>query len=149
MEHKVKELQISYREKSNTLDSTPVTNSAEVAQLLYQNWDADTIGLHETFMIVLLNQANHVKGIHALSKGGITGTMVDIRVLFAIVLKSLSVKLILAHNHPTGVLVASESDRMITQKIKEGAKLLDVQVLDHIILAPDGRYHSFADKGEL
>ncbi|MFD2101439.1 JAB domain-containing protein [Flagellimonas iocasae] len=147
MEHKVNEIQISYREKLSTLQSLSITNSNEVAQLLFKNWDSDTIGLNECFKILLLNQSNKVKGIYPLSIGGITGTLVDMRILFAIILKTLSVGIILAHNHPSGQLKASEQDRQLTQKIKEAAQLFDVKVLDHIILAPDGRYYSFADNG--
>lgn len=149
MEHSVNEIQISYREKLSTLKSLSVTNSNEMAKLLFKNWDNKTIGLHETFKIVLLNQSNKVKGIYPLSIGGITGTLVDIRILFALVLKTLSVGIILTHNHPSGQLKASEQDKRLTQKIKKAAMLLDVNVLDHIILVPDGRYYSFADNGIL
>jgi len=98
-------------------------------------------------MIVLLNRSNKVKGIYPLSHGGITGTLVDMRILFAIVLKTLSVGIILAHNHPSGQLKASEMDKQLTQKIQRAAQLFDVKVLDHIILAPEGSYYSFADNG--
>ena len=97
MEHKVNEIQIGYRERPGTLVSLSITNSKEVGELLYKNWNADTIGLHETFTILLLNQSNKVKGIYPLSHGGITSTLVDMRILFAIVLKTLSVGIILAH----------------------------------------------------
>lgn len=147
MEHSVNEIRISYREKPSTLKSLSITNSNDVGRLLFENWDTDTIGLHETFKILLLNQSNKVKGIYPLSIGGITGTLVDIRILFAIILKTLSVGIILAHNHPSGQLRASEQDRQLTQKIKQAAQLFDVKVLDHIILAPDGSYFSFADHG--
>ncbi|KAB7530292.1 DNA repair protein [Flagellimonas olearia] len=149
MEHSVNEIQISYREKLSTLKSQAVTNSNDVANLLFKNWDNKTIGLHETFKIVLLNQSNKVKGIYPLSHGGITETLVDVRILFAIILKTLSVGIILAHNHPSGQLKASGADKQLTQKIKRAAQLFDVKVLDHIILAPDGRYYSFADNGIL
>ncbi|MHA7830204.1 MAG: JAB domain-containing protein [Flagellimonas sp.] len=149
MEHKVNEIQISYREKLSTLKSQSVTDSNEVAELLFQNWDNKTIGLHETFKVVLLNRSNKVKGIYPLSQGGITGTIVDMRILFAIILKTLSVGIILAHNHPSGQLKASEPDKQLTHKVKQAAQLFDVKVLDHIILAPDGRYYSFADNGIL
>lgn len=147
MEYTVNEIQISYREKLSTLKSLSVTNSKEVGALLFKNWDPDTIGLHETFKIVLLNRSNKVKGIYPLSHGGITGTLVDMRILFAIILKTLSVGIILAHNHPSGQLKASEQDRQLTKKIQQAAQLFDITVLDHIILAPDGLYYSFADNG--
>lgn len=147
MEQLVNEIQISYREKLSTLQSNSITNSNDVAQLLFKTWDTDTIGLNECFKILLLNQSNKVKGIYPLSSGGITGTMVDMRILFAIILKTLSVGIILAHNHPSGQLKASEADKQLTKKIQQASLLFDVKVLDHIILAPDGRYYSFADNG--
>ncbi len=147
MEHQVNEIQISYKENLSTLKSSSITNSNDVAQLLFKNWDADTIGLNECFKILLLNQSNKVKGIYPLSIGGITGTLVDMRILFAIVLKTLSVGIILTHNHPSGQLKASEADKQLTKKIQQAAVLFDVKVLDHIILVPDGRYYSFADHG--
>lgn len=96
-----------------------------------------------------MNNGNKVKGIYELSKGGITGVSVDLRLLFAVVLKSLSVGIILCHNHPSGTLKPSEADKDITKKIKAAAKLLDISVLDHIIITPDGEYYSFADNGVL
>lgn len=147
MKYKVNEIRISYREKIGTLKSDPIKSSEEAAKLLYNNWDKNTIGLHETFKILLLNNSNKVKGIYPLSIGGITGTLVDMRILFAIVLKTLSVGILLAHNHPSNRLEPSEADRRLTEKIKQGAKFFDVSVLDHIIIAPDGGYFSFSDNG--
>lgn len=149
MKDKVNEIQISYREKIGTLKSKALNNSEDVAKLLYKNWDKGTIGLHETFKILLLNNSNKVKGIFPLSTGSITGTMVDLRILFAIVLKTLSVGIILTHNHPSGKLMPSEADKSLTKKIKKAAQLFDIVVLDHLIIAPDGDYYSFANNGLL
>src|SRR5690606_41682623 len=104
MKYNVNEIQISYREKIGTLKSTPIKSSEQAAHLLFKNWDKNTIGLHGTFKILLLNNSNRVKGIYPLSNGSITGTVVDIRILFAIVLKTLSVALLLRHNHPSNKL---------------------------------------------
>lgn len=95
--------------------------------------------------MLLLNNSNKVKGVYELSKGGITGTLVDMRILFATVLKSLSVGIILVHNHPSGKLQASEADIRLTKRIQKAAKLLDITVLDHLIITPNGNYFSFAD----
>lgn len=96
-----------------------------------------------------MNNNNKVKGIYQLSQGGITSTLVDLRILFAVTLKSLSVAMILAHNHPSGVLKASGADRELTTKIGRAADLFDIKVLDHLILAPNGDYYSFSDDGLL
>jgi DNA repair protein RadC len=147
MKNKVNEIQISYKEKITTLNSVSIKKSKDAADLLFENWNDNTIALHETFKVLLLNNSNKVKGIFQLSSGGITGTLVDIRILFATVLKSLSVGIILCHNHPSGKLVPSESDKQITTKIKSAGNFLDVKVLDHLILAPDGTFYSFSDNG--
>lgn len=149
MSYKVNEIQISYREKLRTLESKPIKSSEDVAQVLFKNWDFQTIGLHESFKVLLLNNSNKIKGIYQLSSGGITGTIVDLRILFALALKTLSVAIILAHNHPSSKLQPSESDKQLTDKIVKAAKLLDIKVLDHVILTPDKKYFSFADNGLL
>ncbi len=149
MRYKVNEIKISYSENIPKKLSYKVNCSQDIAKFLYDNWDKKTIQLKETFKVVLLNNSNLVKGVCEISSGGITGTIVDLRILFAVVLKSLTVGIILAHNHPSGNLKPSNSDKLLTDKIIQGAKVLDVNVLDHIILGPDGDYLSFADKGFL
>ncbi|MDL5511142.1 JAB domain-containing protein [Arenibacter sp. M-2] len=149
MKSKVNEIQISYREKMATLKSDPIKSSEHAAKLLFDTWDKNTIGLQETFKILLLNNSNKVKGVYPLSTGGITGTLVDVRILFAIVLKTLSVGILLAHNHPSYKTEPSEADKKLTDKIKRAAQLFDVRVLDHLIITPNGEYYSFADNGLL
>ncbi|WP_066223727.1 JAB domain-containing protein [Formosa haliotis] len=147
MKRKVNEIQVRYKEKLKATLS--IGCSQDACNVLYDNWNKDTISLHESFKIILLNNSNKVKGIYELSSGSITGTLVDLRILFAIVLKSLSTAIILAHNHPSGKLKPSEADKQITNKIKQAALFLDVKVLDHIIIIPNGDFFSFADSGIL
>ncbi|MCF6347344.1 MAG: DNA repair protein RadC [Flavobacteriaceae bacterium] len=97
MKDKVNEIQISYKEKSSILKSSTIKNSMDSAELLFEHWDKDTIELQESFKVLLMNNSNKVKGIYQLSTGGITGTLVDLRILFAVILKSASVGVILAH----------------------------------------------------
>jgi len=149
MKDKVNEITISYKEGIPALFWRKISSSQDAADLLFQHWDKRTIHVHESFKVVLLNNSNKVKGIYHLSKGGITGTLVDLRILFAVVLKSLSVAIILTHNHPSGTLKASEADRKITEKIKKAGELLDIKVLDHLIITSNGEYYSFADEGIL
>lgn len=149
MKSKVNEIRVSYQERIKSPSWHQIKSSKDAARLLYEHWDINNIGLQESFKVMLLNNNNKVKGIYLLSKGGITGTVVDLRILFAVVLKSLSVALILAHNHPSGTLKASEADKQITDKIKKAAMLFDIKVLDHLIIVPNGDYYSFADNGIL
>jgi DNA repair protein RadC len=149
MKTKVNEIAISYRGEAQLNELPKINCSKDAADLLFENWDADTIGLQESFKIVLLNNANRVKGIYLVSTGGITGTLVDLRIVFAVVLKSLSTALILSHCHPSGTLRPSEADKKLTEKIKMAASYLGVKLLDHLIIVPNGTYSSFADEAIL
>ncbi|MBU2997081.1 DNA repair protein RadC [Cellulophaga baltica] len=99
---------------------------------------------HEEFWVVYLNNSNKVLHSSQQSKGSITGTLVDVRLIMKEALELGAVALILAHNHPSGTLKASEADKQITQKIKNAAVGLDIKVLDHLIITKDD-YFSFAD----
>ncbi|RAJ10362.1 JAB domain-containing protein [Arenibacter echinorum] len=149
MKSEVNEIKISYCDKLGTFDSASLCDSTHVAKLLYETWNKDTIGLQETFKVLLLNNSNRVKGTYQVSTGGITGTLVDLRILFAVILKTLSTAVILVHNHPSGTLKPSRSDTDLTEKIKNAAVLFDIKVLDHLILVPNGKYFSFSDQGIL
>ncbi len=103
---------------------------------------------HEEFWIVYLNNSNKVIHKNQLSKGGITGTLVDVRLVMKTAIEVGAVGLILAHNHPSGTLKPSEADKQITQKLKTAAESLDIKVLDHLIIT-EKAYFSFADEGLL
>ena len=103
---------------------------------------------HEEFWIIYLNNSNKVISKSQLSKGGITGTMVDTRLVFKSAIENGAVSVILVHNHPSGTLVASEADKQITRKIKLAGESLDIKVLDHLIVT-ETNYYSFADEGIL
>lgn len=122
-----------------------ITNSISAYEAFLNNWDMDTIELFEEFKILLLNRNNKILGIHNLSKGGMTATLVDLKLLFAVVLKSASSNIILAHNHPSGNLKPSESDKNLFKKIKAAAQFLDINVLDNMIITRNG-YFSFVDE---
>ena len=104
---------------------------------------------HEEFWILILNRANEVLQKENISVGGVSGTLVDVKKIFQIVLSyKRASAVILAHNHPSGNLMPSQADKSITKKITAAAQLLDVNVLDHIIFTDNG-YLSFADEGYL
>jgi len=108
----------------------------------------DDIEVFESFFLLLLNNANNTIGYAKISQGGITGTVVDIRIIAKYCVDSLATACILGHNHPSGKLQPSQADKTITSKIKRGLELLDVKVLDHIILTSLS-YYSFADESQL
>lgn len=103
---------------------------------------------HEEFWILYLNNSNHILLKQQLSKGGITGTLVDIRLVLKQALELNAVAIILAHNHPSGTLKPSDADKKLTQKLKKAAESLDIKVLDHLIIT-EKAYFSFADENLL
>lgn len=133
------------RKEENPLELVKVTSSKVMYQEMYP-----IIGelAHEEFWVVYLNNSNKIIFKAQLSKGGITGTIVDVRLVFKIALEQNAVAIVLAHNHPSGKLQASEADIQVTKKIKNAGLQLDIPVLDHIIVTEHG-YFSFADEGIL
>ena len=103
---------------------------------------------HEEFWVVYLNNINKVIKINQLSKGGLTGTLVDVRLMMRRAIEVGALSIILAHNHPSGSLKASHADKMLTKKILSAAQALDIKVLDHIIVT-ESAFFSFADEGLL
>lgn len=104
--------------------------------------------LHEEFWVLFLNNSNKVIHKAQLSKGGMTGTVVDTRIIFKTALEYNAISLILTHNHPSGKLVASESDKEITRKLQLAGKQMDIMILDHVIIT-ESSFYSFADDGIL
>lgn len=103
---------------------------------------------HEEFWIIYLNNANKVLHKMQLSKGGLTGTLVDTRMIFKKAVELLATGIILCHNHPSGKLNPSEADKQLTQKVKQAGDALDIKVLDHLIIT-EKKYFSFADNNLL
>jgi DNA repair protein RadC len=103
---------------------------------------------HEEFWIILLNRANKIIDKQRISQGGISGTVTDIRIILKSAIETSASALILCHNHPSGNLKPSDADISITRKIKESGKLMEIELLDHLIVT-DGNYFSFADEGIL
>ncbi len=101
---------------------------------------------HEEFWIVYLNNSNKVISKSQLSKGGITGTLVDVRIVFKTALEMGATGLILCHNHPSGTLIPSDADKQITRKLKLAGDSLEIKVLDHLIVT-ESSYYSFVDEG--
>ncbi len=143
----VAEIELTFKNKVRPCDRPQITSSRQSYDILLNNW-SDQLEWIEEFNILLLDRANRVLCFYNVSKGGQTGTVVDAKVVFAAALKSRCVGIILAHNHPSGALHPSLADIQLTKKLVEGAKLLDLKILDHIIVTPYD-YYSFADEGKI
>jgi DNA repair protein RadC len=144
----VSEIELSYKAKIKAADRPKITSSASAYGIALQLWNPNTIEFFEEFKILLLNNGNKVLGAYEVSSGGISGTVVDLRIIFAAALKANASGIIMIHNHPSGQLIASQADIAITQKVKEAGKLLEITLLDHLIITPES-YYSFADNGAL
>ncbi len=142
----VSEIKVSY---SNTNpDKVKVTNSQIIYNLILRHWNLEIIEFQEEMKVILLNRANVVLGIYELSKGGISGTVVDIRIILGVALKCNASSIIIVHNHPSGKLVPSEPDKVITKRLKDACSILEIGFLDHLIISKYG-YYSFSDEGIL
>ncbi len=134
------------RQLAAAMEKPKIGNSRDMFQLLNPYFLDKTT---EEFYVVFLNQGHRVLGVENISRGGMTATVVDPRVVFrkALEMNGTS-RVILAHNHPSGNLQPSEADKQLTQRILESGRLLEIKLLDHLILA-ENRYYSFADEGLL
>ncbi|WP_452222895.1 RadC family protein [Lacinutrix chionoecetis] len=133
------------RRGGEALERKKITSSASVFELMQP-----VIGdlPHEEFWIIYLNNSNKVIQKNQLSKGGITGTLVDVRLALKTALEVGAVGIILAHNHPSGTLKPSQADKDLTAKLKTAAQSLDIKILDHLIVT-ETAYFSFADESLL
>lgn len=143
---KVNEVEIIYRNTTPYQDRIQIKSSATAYEILRATWDENRLELVEQFKILLLDQKNNCLGVSDISTGSMSACLADPKVIFATALKARASSLILAHNHPSGNLQPSEADKVLTRKLKEGGKLLDIAVLDHLIVTPHN-YCSFADDG--
>lgn len=144
----VAEIELIYKSKVKASQRPKISSSRHAYELLLKSWDEGKIEFIEQFKILLLNRGNKVMAVFEVSTGGITGTVADCRVIFAAAIKINACGLILAHNHPSSSLKPSHSDDQLTEKIKEAGKLLDIQLLDHLIVSKES-YYSYADEGVL
>ena len=143
----IQEMEVVYLPTKLTSSNETISNSASAYQVFKQLFNPNTISYQEECMVIYLNHASRIIGAQKLSRGGINATIVDIRIILATALKSLSTAIIIAHNHPSGKLVPSDGDKNMTKQLGEACKLMELTLLDHLIISPDSGYLSFADDG--
>ena len=146
IKNRLAEIQVRYSTKIKKEDRVQVKSSEDAFRVLIEIFDQTTLEYQEIFYVLLLNRANEVLGYKCVSKGGISGTVVDTRQILGLALKCNAVSIILSHNHPSGNKLPSQTDIDLTKKIKDGGALLDIMVLDHLIVTMEG-YYSLADEG--
>jgi DNA repair protein RadC len=129
----ISEVKLIYRTRVKASERLQVKSSKDAFDIFWEAWDLDSIEHVEEFKLMLLTRSNKVLGIASISKGGINGTVTDVRIILQYAIKAN----------------ASESDLAITRKVKDSSVLMDIQLLDHLIIIPEGSYYSMADEGVL
>lgn len=133
------------RHATLTLEKTAITCSRDIA--LYLQTKIKDFA-YEVFAVVFLNKSNKIIHFEIISRGGITGTIADPRIILKRALEENATGIVLCHNHPSGNLNPSKADIEITNKIKEATKFFDIKLMDHVIVSEEG-YYSFADEGKM
>lgn len=135
------------RKNNNSFEKVKINSSTKAAEYIRKFYHED-IEIYESFFILLLNNSLETIGYAKISQGGLTSTVVDVRIICKYAIDSLAVNVMIAHNHPSGTLRPSEADHQITKKIKNALNLLDINLTDHIILTTES-YYSFRDNGDI
>jgi len=143
---KVSEIELVYRSKVKASQRPSVMSSGDAHKIFMDSWNPDRIEMAEEFKALLLNRANKALGVVLISSGGVSGTVVDMRLIFSSAIKANASSIIICHNHPSGNLKPSDLDCKLTEKIKKAGKILEIEVLDHLIVTKEG-FYSFADQG--
>jgi len=143
---KISEINVSYINEH--IGKIKASSSRDAYALALDNWNKDTIELQEEVKVILLNRANGLVGIYSLSKGGISASVVDIKLVLSVALKAVASNMIIVHNHPSGNLKPSEVDISLTNRLKKAAQTVEINLLDHLIISKEG-YYSLADEGDL
>lgn len=133
--------------KERVTDKIIISCSADVAKLAREIFPVN-IEIREAMLVLLLNNSNQTISFSIASIGGITGTLVDVRLILRDALLTQATSIILVHNHPSGSLKPSQADLTITEKVKKAVEMMDIRLLDHLILTKD-EFYSFADFGKI
>ena len=142
----IAEISISYSTHVKAADRVKITRSQDAYKIFIDHWPS--IEHREYFYAMFLNRANAVLGIYQVSIGGLSGTVVDPKIVFQAALKANASSVIVAHNHPSGSIIPSDADKTLTKRMKNGGEFLEIPILDHLIITEE-KYLSFADEGML
>ena len=138
-------LELRAKKTPTNFEKVKIVSSKDAFKVISQFY-FDDIDIFESFFILCLNRNNQTIAYAKISQGGVSGTVVDIKLIAKYAIDCLASGVILAHNHPSGNLKPSPEDIKITERAREALKILDIQVLEHVILTSDG-YYSFGDEG--
>jgi DNA repair protein RadC len=137
--NKVTEVQLVYKTSIKPSDRPKISKMEDAVEIFRKYWSRDKIEHIEEVKILLMNRANRVLGIATVSMGGVSGTVMDERIILQYAIKANASGVIMAHNHPSGTLEPSDTDKKITSKIKGSLELMGMSLLDHIVITVDGQ----------
>ena len=140
--------QITLKLKKGEELNCQIKCSQDCADLMRKIWDCDSLPIYESVICIFLNRQNRTLGWYKVSQGGLTGSLIDVRLILSIALSCLATGIVIAHNHPSGGLQPSDADKDITKRLRDSANIMDISVIDHIILTETGHY-SFSDENTL
>jgi len=143
---KVSEVKITYELNNTNKKKVRVNTSAKIYALMLKNWEQ--IEYRESFKILLLDVSKQALGINTVSMGGLSESIVDVRMILQGALLANAKGIVACHNHPSGNIRPSRDDDVVTMRIREASKIIDIKLIDHLIIAKDG-YYSYADAGRL
>tara|TARA_B100000508_G_scaffold130740_1_gene118321 strand:+ start:31497 stop:31958 length:462 start_codon:yes stop_codon:yes gene_type:complete len=149
IQHELREIELNYSVGKEVYENTSIHSSQEAFNYFKNLFTEGKIGFKEEFYAIPLNRSNKPLGAIKMSEGGISGTVVDVRILLSSLLKCLATGVIIAHNHPSGNKKPSEPDKRLTKQIEKACSFFEIKLLDHLILTPTGEYYSFMEMGEL
>ena len=140
------EVTVSYVLKGSLEDRPKIRECYDVYRIAMQAMDRNLLGMQEQFLAIYLNRANTVIGAKVHFIGGLSSVTVDIKVILATAIGLMASSVVFCHNHPSGNLEPSSQDKLITAKMKEALELIDVSLMDHLILSPEGKWLSFRER---
>ena len=143
------EVTVGYKYNSSLQNRPKITDVKMAHDIIMRMMDMDKIGLQEQIVVLYLNQANLVIGSSNAFTGGLTGSVIDIRIIVATALNLMATGVIIAHNHPSSNLKASTQDITLTKKLKTALSYMDINLLDHLIVTPENEYLSMSNEGLL
>ena len=143
------ELELTYKPDGLIYQRKHVKSSLDAYGLIRQLFCCKTIACQEEVIVLYLNHCQLPLGYLKLGKGGISSVVVDNRIILSAAVKSMATSIIIAHNHPSGNMVPSENDKIITNRLLNACFQLDIKLIDHIIVGPVDKYFSFVDEGLL
>lgn len=149
MENYLYELKLSYRRTKRRRQTGALRSSMDSFEVIKTVFDQDLIEAREEFIVLYLNRANEIIGYYKAFQGGVSSVVADTKLILSTGLKVLASGIILAHNHPSGRIIPSEQDIRLTRRVKEACKLVDMELLDHLIVTAENGFYSFADEGKI